>query len=76
MRMTHRNLLFVRRHHGKGVPIGEIFRKCADNLGWDGPLPSIEDIEAITRSPAQPSAPVEPGPTEAGHLIGAGGPGE
>lgn len=69
MRQTPRNILFILQLDRKGVPPGIIYERCKERLVWDGPLPSMNDILHVTRTP--PARAVASGPDrEAVHDAG------
>ena len=76
MHPTPRNLLYIRQLDRRGFPADVIYRRCQERLVWDGPLPSVAEILAITRPPRTPPVTAQPGPPD-GHSgdVGAGGPG-
>lgn len=68
MHPTPRNLLYIRQLDRRGFPAEVIYRRCQERLVWDGPLPSVADILAITKSPARGLA--TEGPADCGDNAG------
>lgn len=80
MRQSPHNVRFILMLDKRGLPPGVIWQRCCERLVWDGPLPSVSDIIAITGTPAH--RPVsDPGPAvdvaraAGGASAGAAGPG-
>ena len=45
-----RNQRFIALKASQGLSVNEIYRRCLERLTWDGPLPTIHEIESISRA--------------------------
>lgn len=48
-RISPRNRHYIRIRYRQGLTVNEIWRRCHERLIWDGPLPSVKDIEIVIK---------------------------
>ena len=49
IRQSARDQTFIRNLARRGLSLNEINRRCMERMLWDGPMPLMEEIEAIIK---------------------------
>ncbi len=44
MKLTARNVSFIRLKAEQGLSANEIYRRCMERMVWDGAFPSVSEI--------------------------------